>query len=212
MDDHEYWDDFYEGHNAVGYPSPFAEFCESHFLDDTSHILELGPGNGRDAFFFYDHGHQVTAVDQSQSAVEQCQKRAAEVRHPNLVQFRCEDFTRLDPADHPDMDAVYSRFTIHSIDDEAEGRVIDLAWEVLRSQGQLLIEARTVNDPLYGKGTEIGTHEFITDHYRRHIDAQDFLRRVLSRGFQLHFFHESDGLALFHDENPVVVRMALIRP
>ncbi len=212
MDDEQYWDEFYSGHNAVGFPSPFAEFCESHLLDDTSHILELGPGNGRDAFFFYDHGHQVTAIDQSHTAVEQCQKRASEVRRPNLVRFRCDDFTRVDPTEFRDIDAVYSRFTLHSIDDEAEERVIDFAWQVLRAQGQLLVEARTVNDPLYGKGTRIGEHEFITDHYRRHLDAQQLLRRVLDRGFQLHFFHESDGLAPFQDENPVVVRMAMIRP
>ncbi|MGI9602950.1 MAG: class I SAM-dependent methyltransferase [Acidimicrobiales bacterium] len=212
MDDHEYWDEFYGAHNAVGYPSPFAEFCESHFLDDTSHILELGPGNGRDTFYFYDHGHQVTAVDQSEAAVEQCRHRAAEVRYANRVQFRCADFTRLDPVDYPDIDAVYSRFTLHSIDREAEGRVLEFAWNALRPQGQLLIEARTINDPLYGKGTEVGEHEFITDHYRRHLDAQEFLTRVLDQGFQLHFFHESNGLAVFQDEDPVVVRVAMIRP
>ena len=78
MDDREYWDDFYEGQHAVGYPSPFAEFCESHFLDDTSLILELGSGNGRDAFYFYDRGHQVVAFDQSHAAFDLCARRSAE--------------------------------------------------------------------------------------------------------------------------------------
>ena len=60
--------------------------------------------------------------------------------------------------------------------------------------------------------TEVGRHEFVTDHYRRHIDAQELLASVLERGFLLRFFHESDGLAAYQDENPVVVRMALLRP
>jgi len=212
VDDHEFWDEFYEGQNAVGYPSPFAEFCESHFLDDTSLILELGSGNGRDAFFFYDRGHQVVAFDQSHSAFEHCQRRAAEVKYPERVRFVNHDFTRIDPAGYPDVDAVYSRFTLHSVDAEAEARVLDVAWRLLGPGGQLLLEARTVNDPLYGKGTEVGRHEFITDHYRRHIDAQELLTSVLERGFLLHFFHESDGLAVYQDEDPVVVRMALLRP
>lgn len=212
VDDQEYWDEFYRGRLAVGFPSPFAEFCRSHFLDDTSHLLELGPGNGRDAFYFYDHGHQVTGVDLSASAVDLCRARAADAPHPGRLRFECGDFSRLDPADHPDIDAVYSRFTMHSIDAEAEQRVIDFAWDALPTGGQLLVEARSTNDPLYGKGTPVGEHEFVTDHYRRHLDAQAFIHRVLGRGFQLHFFQESAGLAPFQDEDPVVVRIAVVRP
>ena len=181
--DGDFWDEFYGAHQAVGFPSPFAEFCQSHFLDDTTHILELGPGNGRDAFFFYDHGHDVTAVDQSEQGIEQCLRRAAEIRHPGRVRFHNEDFTTLDPDQFRAVDAVYSRFTLHSIDHHAEARVIDFAWRVLEPGGQLLLEARTIHDPLYGKGTEIGHHEFITDHYRRHIDSQELLTSTLDRGF-----------------------------
>jgi SAM-dependent methyltransferase len=152
------------------------------------------------------------AFDQSHSAFEHCQRRAAEVKYPERVRFVNHDFTRIDPAGYPDVDAVYSRFTLHSVDAEAEARVLDVAWRLLGPGGQLLLEARTVNDPLYGKGTEVGRHEFITDHYRRHIDAQELLTSVLERGFLLHFFHESDGLAVYQDEDPVVVRMALLRP
>jgi len=212
MDDSAFWDQYYGSHLAVGFPSPFAEFCIDTFLDDALHVLELGSGNGRDSFYFYDRSHTVTAVDQSMAAIELCQRHATEVRHPERMSFVRADFTRLDPGEFPDVDVVYSRFTLHSIDATAERRVIDFAWEVLPPGGRFLVEARTTKDPLFGKGTEVGRNEFMTDHYRRHINAQELLRTLLERGFEVQFFQEDNGLATFQGEDPVVVRVSVLRP
>ncbi len=211
-DDSAYWNDYYKGRNAVGFPSPFAEFCQEHLLADAANVVELGSGNGRDSFYFYDQGHQVRAFDMSQEAVDACQQRAEGVRHPARLSFTQGDFSHLDPDDFDGIDTIYSRFTLHSIDDEAEERVLDWAAAILPAGGQFLIEARTILDPLYGKGTALGNHAFHTDHYRRHLDAQAFLGRVLERGFQLRFFQESDGLAEFQGEDPVVLRLAVVAP
>ena len=212
MQDTTYWNDYYGSRNAVGYPSPFAEFAQQHLLHDASNILELGSGSGRDSFYFYDNGHQITGLDQATEAIGLCNEHSKGARHPNRITFREADFTRLDPAEHETIDTVYSRFTIHSIDDEAEARLMPAIWDILPSGGQLLIEARTILDPLYGKGDKIGEHEFYTDHYRRHIDAQRFIRQEIDRGYLLRFFHEGAGLAPFKGEDPVVLRTALIKP
>ncbi|NNE74030.1 MAG: class I SAM-dependent methyltransferase [Acidimicrobiales bacterium] len=212
MADTGFWNEFYEHRAAVSYPSPFAVFAREHLLHDASSILELGPGNGRDAAFFFEHGHQLVGVDQSSQAIELCRERVEGARNPERVRFEVGDFTRLDPADFPGIDTVYSRFTLHSIDDEAEERLVQSVWNMLPSGGQFLIEARTILDPLYGKGQEVGRHAFVTDHFRRHIDAQAFIHQEIDRGYLLRFFHEGNGLAEFQGEDPVVMRAALIKP
>lgn len=208
----QYWDGFYSRDQAVGFPSPFAVFCVDSFIEPRSRILELGSGNGRDSLYFSHNHHDVIAVDQSTAGIAQGQRHADEHQNPGTPNFVEGDFTRLAAESFERIDTVYSRFTIHSIDYPAEDRVIDFAWNVLEPGGRFLIEARTINDPLYGQGDEVGLHEFVIDHYRRHIDAQVFLTKVRDRGFHLEFFRESNGLAVFKEEDPVVVRLALVRP
>lgn len=213
MDDQvEYWDTYYARHQAVGFPSPFAVFCAESILDDRSRILELGSGNGRDSFYFSSKSHDVIAIDRSASGVALSRQHADEVRYPGTTKFIEADFTRLDADEFGEIDAVYSRFTLHSVDATSERRVVDFAWNALSPGGRFLVEARTINDPLYGQGTKIGRHEYFTDHYRRHIDAEEFVAAVQNRGFRLEFFHESNGLAVFKDEDPVVLRLVAIRP
>jgi tellurite methyltransferase len=208
----QYWNGFYSKHRGVDFPSPFAEFCLNNFIEPRSRILELGSGNGRDSFYFSHNRHDVIAVDRSAAGIAQSRRHAEEMINPGTTTFIEGDFTTLDTSSFEEIDTVYSRFTMHSIDYEAEQRVIDFAWNILSPGGRFLIEARTINDPLYGEGDEIGLHEFVIDHYRRHIDAEVLLTKVRERGFHLKFFRESNGLAVFKDEDPVVVRLALMRP
>jgi tellurite methyltransferase len=211
-DQKEYWEHFYDQHQAVEFPSPFAVFCTENFLGGESRILELGSGNGRDSLFFSENGHTVVAVDHSAAGVALSRQSAINGSSPGSTEFKEGDFTRLDAQAIGEVDTVYSRFSLHAIDASAEQRVIDFAWETLSPGGLFLIEARTVNDPLHGEGTRVGPHEYVTDHYRRYLDAQELLSRLQVRGFRLVFFRESSGLAVFKDQDPVVVRLALARP
>lgn len=211
-DQKQYWNGFYAKEQAVGFPSPFAVFCYENFIEPSSQILELGSGNGRDSLYFSHNGHDVIAVDRSTAGVAYSREHAQENQNSGTAEFIEGDFTQLDAAAYAQINTIYSRFTIHSVDYAAEQRVIDFAWNALSPGGRFLIEARTINDPLYGEGKSVGLHEFVIDHYRRHIDAQVLLTKVLDRGFHLEFFRESNGLAVYKEEDPVVVRLALLRP
>ena len=209
MDDRTYWNEYYAAREAVHYPSPFAEFCQAEYLDPTSSILELGPGSGRDSFYFFEHGHSVIGVDQSDVAIEGCRSYADQLGGGSRLKFQVGDFTDPDALGLPPIDVVYSRFTLHSIPADAQRRLLDAVPSIIGESGVFLAEARTIKDPLYGKGTLVGEHEFITDHYRRHLDAQEFLADVVARGFKVEYFIERAGLATFRGEDPVVLRVAL---
>ena len=82
---------------------------------------------------------------------------------------------------------------------------------MLPKNGLFLIECRTKKDPLFLQGKKVGPSERFTDHYRRFIDANKFLRFLINLGFELAYFIEEDNLAKFKSENPVVARYILIK-
>ena len=192
-EDTAYWNNFYATHNAPAVPSNFATTVLSH-VDKSKTLLELGCGNGRDAFFFARSGITTIAVDESTQAIEKNSK----IGHDN-VSFQVADFTNLEKNQfsNDNLGAIYSRFTLHSVDWEAYARTLDWCAENLNSEGLLLLEARTVNDPLCGEGTNIGKGEYNTSHYRRFAEIQDVMKDVTSRGFELVHASKDDHAVVY---------------
>jgi len=201
----EYWDNFYKkfGKNKeIQEASTFAKFCQENFLHNKKlTILELGSGNGRDAKFFAKMGHKVIAVDQSHEAV----KIIKESFFDN-IKFIEDDFVKMDFSKF-DIDVFYSRFTLHSITEEECKTVIEKISDYFtKKSGFFAVEARTTKDKLCGMGKCVGKNAYITDHYRRFIDSQEFLKNLLSKGFKLLYFIERDNLSIYKDDNPVLLR------
>jgi tellurite methyltransferase len=212
--DKEYWNSYYAARKAIHYPSPFCEYCCKDWIKPQSRILELGCGNGRDAFYLAENGHTVVGLDQSDVAVSDNTKRIAEHNVGDRLKFITDDFTRPSAktlnSDRP-FDVVYSRFTLHSVTEEEQQSIIQWVYEALPSKGTFLIECRTKNDPLFSQGKRISDTEAITDHYRRFADANVLLREFLAMGFQARYFIERDNLAVFGNDNPVVARYVLAK-
>lgn len=82
------------------------------------------------------------------------------------------------------------------------------AYRVLKAGGQILIECRSINDPLARQGEVISATERIAGHYRRFVIREELHAHLLDCGFQITFEVESNGLALFKAEDPVVIRLA----
>lgn len=202
-----YWNNFYATHGAPAIPSNFATTVLPQ-LNPSKTLLELGCGNGRDAFFFARNGIATIALDESTQAIETNSK----VGQGN-VSFHVADFTNLEKNQfsNDNLGAVYSRFTLHSVNPEAYARTLDWCAESLKSEegegGLLLLEARTVKDPLCGQGTNIGKGEYITTHYRRFAEIQDVMNDVTSRGFELVHASENYTDSWYKDDHAVVYRI-----
>jgi tellurite methyltransferase len=196
--DLEFWENYYKSADFVTKESPFAEFCISNF-DIKGNLIELGCGNGRDAAFFASHGIDVIGIDQCHNAIE----RLNELRIPKAI-FKVADFTNL--LDTEQYDNIYSRFTLHSVEEEAQERVISWASKVLNN-GFFGIEVRSVNDSLFGKGSPGGRNIWITDHARRFVEIKDLRNSLITNGFQIIYELESNGLAIYKNEDPVVIRI-----
>lgn len=181
-------------------PSRFALFAADHWLKQATDILEIGCGNGRDATWFASNGHRVTGLDLSEKAIAACllQQSAAE--------FVVGDFSEISIDRR--FSVIYSRFTLHSVDDETEAGTLDSVSRHLRPGGRFIIEARTIYDELCGRGERISDREWIHEnHYRRFLEPVEFISRAAEFGFIPEYILMSSGLAPWGDQDPVVIRV-----
>jgi len=202
--DKNYWNKYYSKKITNDNPSDFAKYCMDLYDNSFGHIYDIGCGNGRDTFFFSEKSIKTTGIDQSEKIIKSNNKIAN-----NLglnLNFIKEDFSSFDYDSFTNGPfSIYSRFTLHAINYIEEKRLLEHLYNSRRLK-YLLIEARSINDQLYGEGQEIGLHEFVTTHYRRFIDPME-IKNKLSKWFNIISFKESQGFAKTKNEDPCIIRI-----
>ena len=203
-----YWDNYYKEHGLdknIQQGSTFACFLQDKFLNYTKKsILEIGSGNGRDARYFANKGHDLVAIDQSHIGVE----IGSNLKLKN-IKFIEDDFVSMDYSIYDGIDVVYSRFTLHAVKEDEACIVIDKVRKILNKGGYFAIEVRSTKDPLCGVGKNVGKNEWLTDHYRRFVESDYFLKLLLEKDFKLIYFTEENNLSIYKEDNPVLIRIVL---
>ena len=207
MDDKKYWTEYYAKNSKPTNASTFAEFILPK-LDENKNLIELGCGNGRDSIYFVQNKLNVVAVDQVQCEIDYLNENHKEEN----ITFVCDDFKNLDNTKHEiinetDFDYIYSRFTFHSINEKKENRTLDWIENSLSKGGCFLLEARSINDPMFKQGNALSENENFTNHYRRYMDLDDIVDKLESRNFEIIYKIEDNNLAVYKDDNPYVIRI-----
>jgi len=207
MDDKKYWTEYYAKNSKPTDASSFAEFILPKLTEDKN-LIELGCGNGRDSIYFAQNNLNVTAVDQVQEEVDYLNENHKE----DNIHFIAGDFTDLknttsEEIKNTDFDYVYSRFTFHSINEAKEDRTLDWIEEHLKTDGCFLLEARSLNDPMFKQGEALSETENFTTHYRRYMDLDKITQKLESRNFEIIYKIEDNDLAVYKDDNPYVIRI-----
>ncbi|WP_407376092.1 class I SAM-dependent methyltransferase [Methanobrevibacter sp.] len=207
MNDKNYWTEYYSTHSNPTGASSFAEFVADK-LDENKNLIELGCGNGRDSIFFSKNNINVVAVDQVQTEIDYLNEN---YKNDNIT-FVCDDFTNLKETSSElikgtDFDYIYSRFTFHSINEAKEDRTLDWISDNLNKGGCFLLEARSLNDPMFKKGDKLSESENFTTHYRRYMDLDAITEKLESRDFEIRYKIEDNDLAVYKDDNPYVIRI-----
>jgi cyclopropane fatty-acyl-phospholipid synthase-like methyltransferase len=201
IEEKKYWESFYAKNRYFEKPSPFGEFILP-FLQADKHLLELGCGNARDSFFFIKNRNlKITALDQCSEEIDFLNEKKDQLD----INFIAHDFTNF--VKENSFNYIYSRFTLHSVSVKDEKRTFYNAYKSLVDNGLFFIEVRSIKDDLYGEGTALGDHQFITDHYRRFIVMDDMIRNAEESGFSILYKLQSKGLAPYKTRDPEVIRL-----
>ena len=201
-----YWDEYYKKDNTPSFPSPFAEYVANK-LSTQQDILEIGCGNGRDSKFFSSKGHHVTGLDRSREAIELCKNLYSN----EPIEFFFGTITDIVKTHKKTYDLIYSRFVIHAMSLDEELETLRISYKLLNKNGHFFIECRSVNDPLVNKGEILSHTERVEGHYRRFIILEELKHRLVQVGFDVIETIESNGLAEYKDEDPVVIRVKAIK-
>lgn len=102
---------------------------------------------------------------------------------------------------------MYSRFIFHSINEVKEDNALDWIGQTLKSGGLFFLEARSIHDPMFGEGDNLSETENFTDHYRRYMEFDKFCDKLTKRNFKIIYSVESNGLAVYGGDDPVVIRI-----
>lgn len=198
----QHWKIFYEKF-SVQDPSPFAKFCVENGYTQNKSILEIGSGNGRDAYFFGKNsskhviGLDLNTLPESTPDITFIQESIGNIHSLDLG---CVDF-------------VYSRFSLHSIDRQTQDTFVKWCRDSLKKGGIVAIETRSVNDPLCGIGEKVGDDEYNGEtqhskpHYRRFIRLNDLKDIFENQNFKILSIEESDTFAPFGERKPICIRM-----
>lgn len=202
-DNREYWDEYYGHiHSEIQNSTQFASFIVEKWLDNRRSIVEYGCGNGRDCRYFRKRGLDVTGVDSSKVTIEHLRKEMED------CDFVCADFSAEEWIPKRKFDVVYSRFSIHAISLKQEIGMLENAYNCLNQNGIFCIEARSINDDLYGKGKKVGEDEYIyNNHYRRFARLGNLLQRLIEQGFDIRYAEENKGFAPLDGEDPSIIRI-----
>ncbi len=171
------WGAFYQKKEAPSAPSSFCEFVLSRNLNGHS-LVDAGCGNGRDSEHLAER-YQVIGIDPFAPTNE---GKRATYQQKNL-----EDSWNLVKA----ADIVYSRFFLHAVDWGSVSEIFHL------STGYVCAEARALGDqPL-----------LYPQHERHFIDGNELVQAALGAGHEILFFELGRGLAVYKNEDPLVVRI-----
>lgn len=142
--------------------------------NDVQTVLELGCGQGRDAFYFAENGFLITALDYSESGILQMKRTAKMECQEGMVTPQLHDARQPLPFPDASFDAVYSHmfFTMEFSEEEVSRMLLECR-RVLKSGGINIYSVRNDHDPHFGKFEPRG---------------EDMWKNPL--GFVVHFFSE----------------------
>ena len=131
--------------NALGAPTPaFVQFfdrLETQGLD----VLDIGCGQGRDAVFVAQRGHQVVGMDMSPAGIADMEKVAKELALP--IRGIVADVT--DFAPDAAFDILLIDRTLHMLPKDLRGPVLARLLTYMRGAGWLLLADEKSNMPIF---------------------------------------------------------------
>ena len=203
-----FWNKFYNSKNDLKIPKPsnFGIFFYKNFIKRNNEILEIGCGNGRDAFLFSKKTKKIIALDQSKNAIKI--NLLLSKKFKKKINFLNKDFAKIYKDKRLKFDILYARFFLHTINQKQENDLFKIIKYFKKKNSFLVgLEFRTNKDILIKKGKYINQNTRFTDHYRRFINVKSFLEKIKKNNFKVVYFKQGINLSKTKNENPNLCRL-----
>lgn len=207
----EYWNNFYKEQKSLNQPSTFSEYILENLDLSNSILVDVGCGTGKDTFYFAKNGVFSVGIDGSNEVIKNNVENLNEDYEKPI--FYCVDLSNKSKAIQVFSEinelaiknnkkiVVYNRFFLHSITEEIEDLLLDVLLNTIQVSYEFISEFRTKEDEVLDK--------IYGNHYRRYIDTDKFLLKVLDLNFELVFFEKKQGFSPYKNENPFLARLIL---
>lgn len=203
-----YWANFY-AHNEYTDCSTFCEFVEN-FPDIPRNVIDIGCGDGRDAFAFANNGRRTLGLDRSHVGIDNASKKAVDGGLGSRLTFEVADVSDAEHVgaligaarERADGGSIlfYLRFFLHSIPGDVQERLMSAISANAVAGDALAAEFRTDKDESRKK-----VHG---QHYRRFQSMESFTSSLTGTyGFDVEFEVESTGLSPYKGEDPYICRV-----
>jgi SAM-dependent methyltransferase len=153
--------------------------------EELTHVLELGPGHGRDTLYFAAQGFEVHALDYAASAVTTIKHKAGDAGLSANVTATRHDVR--EPLPYPDQrfDCCYSHMLFCMALTVAELRFLTREiLRVLRPGGLCIYTVRSTRDPDFGDGIHHGEGLYESGGFIVHFFSAATIDR-LADGFEI---------------------------
>lgn len=184
---HQHWVKTYEEPDFFGEEPSYAAQEATKILkrEGKTRILELGGGQGRDAFFFAQHGFQVCTVDYCESGVEAITRKAQKLGLAHLITAVCHDVRKPLPFSDETFDGCYSHMLFCMAFTTSELSFLSQeACRVLKKDGINLYTARNTKDKHFGAGIHRGEDLYEVNGFIVHFFSMKKIEH-LSKGYKI---------------------------
>lgn len=205
----EHWQQFYSQSYSNCGPSSFALATAKDLESRKTHgkqIVDLGCGSGQDTVFLAQHtDNNVVGLDRSVRAIKKARVLAEEASSACRFVHGCV-FEQMDLFEQ--VSVVYARFFFHTLTPDEQIRLLGVLYANLPSDATLYIEVRSTKELFEDATAHVETHD---GHYRCIIHTDTFCQTFQMCGFSILDLQESRGFALFEKEDPVILRVVVVR-
>ncbi len=196
-----YWNKYYKNNIVVSKQSDFAKFVLKRIKKTTGSLIDIGCGNARDTIFFINNKVNAFGCYRSSTIIRKNNKIKKIFYHMNF----CKKEIKLPKK----FNFFYARFFIHAISLKEEEIFFKNIKKNIDSSCQIFLEFRTDKDPLMLEGKYISKYERYTDHYRRFINVDSFIKRMKKKKINILFLKTSNKFAVFKKDKPHICRVIL---
>lgn len=212
----DYWDGFYKNKPNLLEASTFSQFIYGEIKEDIDKyfLVDLGCGTGKDTFYFANKKIQVLGIDGSIEVININKSRIeSEFSGLSSIRFKCVDLSNENELNtvmskinemarlNNKKVLFYTRFFLHAIPEEVESLILDSITRTIERPYVFVAEFRTKEDEALEK--------VYADHYRRYVDTDVLIGKMLNYGYSLKAFTKGRGYSVYKNENPYLARLIM---